>query len=148
MSGVYPIPTGVLNLALVFGVIFSTMGLNVCTVDAFDADATTAENAWCIETSESGGPPNCAFHNFLSCAVAAIGVGGSCKAGSFVPADPVNASNHRAPDSPRRSAKSNIPHQADVSPLSAVDREKLFREFVDWNRRRSNQTDIASQFVR
>jgi hypothetical protein len=30
------------------------------------------------------------------------------------------------------------------SSLSGVEREKLFREFVEWNRRRSNQIDIAS----
>jgi hypothetical protein len=139
-----PRPAGVLHLAVAFGVVVAALSLNVRTVNALDADATTAESAWCIEASDSGAPPNCTYRDFLTCAVAAIQVGGSCKAASSIPAEAVDASSHRAPDSWRRSTKSNIPHRMHESSLSGVEREKLFREFVEWNRRRSNQIDIAS----
>ena len=143
-----PRPTGVLHLALVFGVAVAALSLNVGTINALDADAVTAESAWCVETPDSGAPPNCTYHDFLTCAAAAMGAGGSCKAGSSIPTNAIDANNQRATDVSRRSTKSTIPRRMREAPLSVTERQKLFREFVEWNRGRSNQTDIASGAAR
>ena len=137
-------PTGMLQLVVAFGAIVAALGLNARTVNALDVDTNTTESVWCIETGDSSALRNCTYHDFLTCAVASIGAGASCKAGSSVPADALDASSHRAADSSRRSTQSTIPHRTRGSSLSVVEREKLFHEFVEWNRRRSNQTDIAS----
>ena len=141
---VRPWPTGMLQLVVAFGAIVAALGLNARTVNALDVDTNTTESVWCIETGDSSALPNCTYHDFLTCAVAAIGAGASCKAGSSVPADALEASSRRAADSSRRSTQSTIPRRMRGSSLSVVEREKLFHEFVEWNRRRSNQTDIAS----
>lgn len=143
-----PRPTGVLHLALVFGVAVAALSLNVGTINALDADAVTAESAWCVETPDSGAPPNCTYHDFLTCAAAAMGAGGSCKAGSSIPTNAIDANNQRATNVSRRSTKSTIPRRMREAPLSVTERQKLFREFVEWNRGRSNQTDIASGAAR
>jgi len=145
---VRPRPTGVLHLALVFGVAVAALSLNVGTINALDADAVTAESAWCVETPDSGAPPNCTYHDFLTCAAAAMGAGGSCKAGSSIPTNAIDANNQRATNVSRRSTKSTIPRRMREAPLSVTERQKLFREFVEWNRGRSNQTDIASGAAR
>ena len=143
-----PRPTGVLHLALAFGVAVAALSLNVGTINALDADAVTGESAWCVETPDSGAPPNCTYHDFLTCAAAAMGAGGSCKAGSSIPTNAIDANNQRATDVSRRSTKSTIPRRMREAPLSVTERQKLFREFVEWNRGRSNQTDIASGAAR
>ena len=148
MSRVRPRPTGVLHLALAFGGAVAALGLSIGTINAFDADAGTAESTWCVEAPDSGAPPNCTYHDFLTCAAAAMGAGGSCKAGSRVQANAVDANNQRASDASRRSAKSAVPRRPREAPLSATEREKLFRDFVDWNREHSSQTDIASRAPR
>jgi hypothetical protein len=147
MSRVHPRPAGVLHLALTFGVVVAALSLNIGTINAFDADAGTAESTWCVETPDSGAPPNCTYHDFLACAAAAMGAGGSCKAGSSIQTN-ADANNQRATDASRRSAKSTIARRMRDAPLSATEREKLFREFVEWNRGRSDQTDIASRAAR
>jgi len=143
MSRVRPRPAGVSHLALAFGVVVAALSLNVGTINALDADAGTAESTWCVETPDSGASPNCTYHDFLACAAAAMGAGGSCKAGSSVPTKAIDANNQRANDASRRSAKSAIPRRMGEAPLSATERQKLFNEFVEWNRGRSNQTDMA-----
>ena len=143
-----PRPTGVLHLALAFGVAVAALSLNVGTINALDADAVTAESAWCVETPDSGAPTNCTYHDFLTCAAAAMGAGGSCKAGSSIPTNAIDANNQRATNVSRRSTKSTIPRRMREAPLSVTERQKLFREFVEWNRGRSNQTDIASGAAR
>ena len=148
MSRVRPRPTGVLHLALAFGVAVAALSLNVGTINALDADAVTAESAWCVETPDSGAPPNCTYHDFLTCAAAAMRAGGSCKAGSSIPTNAIDANNQRATNVSRRSTKSTIPRRMREAPLSVTERQKLFREFVEWNRGRSNQTDIASGAAR
>lgn len=148
MSRVRPRPAGVSHLALAFGVVVAALSLNVGTINALDADAGTAESTWCVETPDSGAPPNCTYHDFLRCAAAAMGAGGSCKAASSMPANAADANNQRASDASRRSTKSTTPRRMREAPLSATEREKLFREFVEWNRGRSDQTDIASRAAR
>jgi hypothetical protein len=143
MSRVRPRPAGVSPLALAFGVVVAALSLNVGTINAFDADTGTAESTWCVETPDSGAPPNCTYHDFLRCAAAAMGAGGSCKAASSMPANATDANNPRASDASRRSAKSTVPRRMREAPLSATERQKLFHEFVEWNRGRSNQTDMA-----
>jgi hypothetical protein len=133
-----PWPTGVLHLVVAFGAVVAALCLNARTVNALDTDSTTAESAWCIETGDSGAPPNCTYHDFLTCAVAAVRAGASCKAGSSIPADGIGASSRRAAESSRRSPQSTTAHRLRESSLSIVEREKLFHEFVEWNRRRSN----------
>jgi hypothetical protein len=65
-----------------------------------------------------------------------------------MPANAADANNQRASDASRRSTKSTTPRRMREAPLSATEREKLFREFVEWNRGRSDQTDIASRAAR
>ena len=134
---VRPWPTGVLHLVVAFGAVVAALCLNVRTVNALDADSTTVESAWCTETADSGDPPNCTYHDFLVCAVAAIGAGASCKAKSSIPANAIDAGSRRAADSPRRSTQSSTTRR--MRQLSTIERKKLFQEFVEWNRRRSNQ---------
>ena len=148
MSRVRQGPAGLLHLAVALGIVVAALSLTAGTASALDADATTAESAWCVEASDGGAPPNCTYHDFLTCTVVAVRVGGSCKARSSIPAEAVDASSRRAPNSSRRSAKSNIPHGMRESSLSAVEREKLFHEFVEWNRRRASQIDLASGAAR
>jgi hypothetical protein len=136
---VRPWPAGMLHLVMAIGAVIAALCLDARTVNALDADATTAESAWCVEAADSGVPPNCAYHDFLTCAVAAIRAGGSCKAGSSIPADAIDASGRRASASSRRSTQSTITHRMHDSSLSIAEREKLFHEFVEWNRRRSTQ---------
>jgi len=132
-------PAGVLRPVLAFGAVVAALCLEARTVNALDADVTTAESAWCVETADSGVPPNCTYRDFLACAVAAIRAGGSCKAGSSIAADTIDGSRRPAPASSRRSTQSTINHRMHESSLSIAEREKLFHEFVEWNRRRSNQ---------
>jgi hypothetical protein len=143
MSRVRPRPAGVSHLALAFGVVVATLSLNVGTINAADADAGTAESIWCVETPDSGAPPNCTYHDFLTCAAAAMGASGSCKAGSSLSTKAIDANSQRATDASRRSTKPAIPRRVGEAPLSATERQKLFHEFVEWNRGRSNQTDMA-----
>ncbi|HEX4557171.1 MAG TPA: DUF3551 domain-containing protein [Xanthobacteraceae bacterium] len=147
MSRVRPRPTGVLHLALAFGGAVAALGLSIGTINAFDADAGTAESTWCVEAPDSGAPPNCTYHDFLACAAAAMGAGGSCKAGSSIPANAVGANNQRASEASRQSAKT-LPRRMREVPLSATEREQLFRDFVEWNRGRADQTDIAARAAR
>jgi hypothetical protein len=135
-------------LALAFGVVVAALSLNVGIVNAFDADTGTAESTWCVEAPDSGAAPNCTYHDFLACAAAAMGAGGSCKAGSSLPTKATEANNQRATDASRRSTKPTAPRRMGEAPLSATERQKLFNEFVEWNRGRSNQTDIASGAAR
>jgi hypothetical protein len=128
--------------------VVAALSLNVGIVSAADADAGTAESTWCVETPDSGASPNCSYHDFLACAAAAMGAGGSCKAGSSVSTKASDANNQRATDASRRSTKSAIPRRAGEVPLSATERQKLFHEFVEWNRGHSNQTDLASGAAR
>jgi hypothetical protein len=137
-----------LHLGLAFGVAVAALSLNVGASNALDADAGTAESTWCVETPDSGAPPNCTYHDFLTCAAAAMGAGGSCKAGSSVQTNAVDANSQRASDASRRSAKSAVPRRPREAPLSDTEREKLFRDFVEWNRGHSSQTDIASRAPR
>lgn len=138
---VRPWSAGALHLAVAFGAVAAVLCLDVRTVEALDAAANTSEGAWCVETGDSGVRPTCAYHDFLICAVAAIQTGGSCKARSSIPADKIDAIPHRAPASSRRST--TVTHRvrdaSRVSTLSIAAREKLFREFAEWHRRRSNE---------
>ena len=147
MSRVRPRPAGVSHLALAFGVVVAALSLNVGAINALDADAGTAESTWCVETSDSGAPPTCTYHDFLTCAAAAMGAGKSCKAGSSIQTN-VDANNQRATDASRRSAKPTTPRRMREAPLSATERARLFREFIEWNRGRSEPTDIASRAAR
>ena len=131
-----PWPTGVRHLVVGFGAIAAAACVDVHMVNAAP---TAAKSAWCVETADSGVPSNCTYDNYLTCAVAAIRAGGLCKTESGIPQNAIDASHHRAPASSRRSAQSTTAFRVRESSLSTVEREKLFREFVEWNRRRSNQ---------
>ncbi len=130
---------GVLRLIVTFGAVVTALCLDTHTVNALDADATTAEDAWCVAVADSGVPPSCTYSDFLVCTVAAIRAGGSCKARSSIPTDAIDASGHRASASSRRSTQSTAASRTRDSSLSSAEREKLFRQFVEWSRRRSNQ---------
>ena len=113
----------VIHLLLTFGVI-AVACLDARATKALDADAVTAENGWCIERAGSSDPPSCIYRSFLACAVAAISAGGSCRSMSSL-------SEQKAP---ARARPSRLPASSPRSTLSAVEREKLFREFIRWHR--------------
>jgi hypothetical protein len=72
-------------------------------------------NASCVTRDGSRVPGGCAYDDFVTCGIAAIGAGGSCKARSSL-----MATAHAAVPLPR-------PRK-----VSAAEHDKLFREFVRW----------------
>lgn len=100
---------------------------------AFNADTRSTENEWCVARGGGGDPPSCLYENLVTCAVAAIKIGGSCVAKSslavVVPEEkPVaRAVSHPAPARARKDT------------MSAAQREKLFREFIEWKQQQANQ---------
>jgi hypothetical protein len=130
-----PWPTGVLHLVVGFGAIVAALCLDARTVNA---EPTTARSPWCVETADSGAPPDCSYDSYLACAVAAIGAGGLCKAESSIPAETTDPSRHRAAALPPRNTHPTTTHRKPNSSPPTAEREKLFREFVEWSRRRSN----------
>ena len=132
-AGLWPI--GMLQPVLGLGAVIAALCLDAHTVNA----ETTAKSTWCVETAEGGGPPDCTYDNYLTCVVAAIRAGGLCKVVADVPAEAIDPSRQRAPASSRRSTQSKTTDRTRSSSLSAAKREKLFREFDEWSRRRANQ---------
>jgi hypothetical protein len=119
-----------LQLIVGFGAVVAALCLDARTVNALDAHAATPNGAWCVETTEGSGALDCTYDSYLVCAVAAIRDSGLCKA-----AETVVASHPRPAASPRRSAPVTHASRTGDSPLTVTQREKLFREFVEWKRR-------------
>lgn len=149
---VHPWPVGVLHLVVAFGAAVATLCLDPRSVKALAGDANTPESAWCVGRAGSDVPPSCIYDNFLTCGWAAIQAGGLCKARSSLPVATKRRETaaiplqHHAHALLRRKAHSTAPHRTALSQrsmLSMAEREKLFREFVEWNR--SIQIDRACQ---
>lgn len=134
---------------LAFGTAVVLAGFDARAGEALDVDTNRAERAWCVERAGSGDPPSCMYDNVVACAVAAITRGGFCReraslaviatAEKAVVARPIR---HRAHALVRRSMRSTSRHRAAASwrrgTMSITERENLFREFVEWNRRHSS----------
>ena len=139
---------GVSHLVVASAALLAAVSLVTSSVNALETNANTAESGWCVEQAGSGDPPSCVYGNFLTCGMAAITTGGSCKPRSSLPVaaterKPVTrASSHRAPVSVARNTRATAvrpaPTASRMSALSAAEREKLFRDFVQWRRQRSD----------
>src|SRR5215831_5799034 len=140
-------PAGLLHLLAASAALVAAVGLDTHAVHALDAAA--GKSGWCVQTSDSGAAPSCVYDDVVTCTVAAIRAGGICKTSETVAAEAAEASRHRAAPSPRQSApptapprasaQSTAPHHESESSLSKPQREKLFRDFVEWSRRHSEQ---------
>jgi len=160
-------PAGLLHLLAASAALVAAVCLDTHAANALDAAA--GKSGWCVQTSDSGAAPSCVYDDVVTCTVAAIRAGGICKTSETVAAEAAEASRHRAAPSPRQSApstappqqseqpaapprrsapptapsrasaQSTAPHHESESSLSKPQREKLFRDFVEWSRRHSEQ---------
>jgi hypothetical protein len=55
------------------------VGIDASAVRAFDAVARAPAHPWCVKHEGNAGPTACEYDNFLTCGMAAIVAGGSCK---------------------------------------------------------------------
>ena len=125
---------GMVQLVVGFGAVVAALCLDARAVNALDASAATPNSTWCVETPDGSVSHDCTYDNYLVCALAAIRAGGVCKV-----AETVVASHPRPAASPRRRAQVTNVSRTGEPPLTVAEREKLFRAFVEWNQRRTDQ---------
>jgi cell division septation protein DedD len=107
-------------------------GVDVRAAEAFDAvvtNARTPDRLWCVTHEGSDVPAACAYANFLTCSMAAIMAGGSCKErlNLRVTAGEVPLSR------PRKPSAAKLPLQKRASALISGN-DNLFRKFVRWSK--------------
>jgi SPOR domain len=106
-------------------------GIDARAAHAFDAeviDARAPGHPWCVTRQGSGVPAACKYENFLTCGMAAIIAGASCKRRLSLP---VTAGAVPLPRS-RKLSVAKAPLQTRASaPVSRND--GLFRKFVRWS---------------
>jgi hypothetical protein len=109
----------------------SVAGIDARPARAFDAKAIGARSPghlWCVTRKGSGVPAACEYNNFLTCGMAAIMAGGSCKERLSLS---VTAGAVPLPG-PRRPSAAKPPLQKRAAaPISGND--ELFRKFVRWS---------------
>jgi hypothetical protein len=74
----YPVKFAGLHFLLLLCAVV-VVGIDVSAVRAFDAMARAPVHPWCVKHEGSAGPTTCEYDNFLTCGMAAIVAGGSCK---------------------------------------------------------------------
>jgi hypothetical protein len=127
---VYPTKFAELSFLLLLGAAV-VAGIDARAAQAFDAVAINARasgHPWCVRHEGSDVPAACEYDNFLSCSMAAIMAGGSCKERLrlFVTAGSVPLPR------PRKLSAAKPPLQKrDSAPISGND--ELFRKFVQWS---------------
>jgi len=127
---VYPTKFAELYLLLVLGGIVIA-GIDARAAQAFDTEAINARapgHTWCVTREESSVPAACEYDNFLTCGMAAIMAGGSCKESLSVTAGAVPLPR------PRKLSAAKPPLQK-RAPAPINGNDKLFREFVRWSSR-------------
>ena len=127
---VYPTKFAELSFLLMLGAAVA-VGIGARAAQAFDAVAINARasgHPWCVTREGSDVPAACEYDNFLSCSMAAIMAGGSCKErlSLFVTAGAIPLPR------PRKLSAAKPPVQKRASaPINGNDR--LFRKFVRWS---------------
>lgn len=124
--------------------LLAALCVTIESAEALEATANRADSGWCTERAGSGEPASCIYSNFVTCGIAAIAIDGSCKSRSSLQARPIEKKprmraiqDHAA--SLSISARSGSSHRSALpSTVSIAEREKLFREFVEWRRQRSD----------
>jgi D-alanyl-D-alanine carboxypeptidase len=128
---VYPIKFAELYFLLLLGAVV-VAGIDARAAQAFDAEAIKARapgHPWCVTREGSGVPAACEYDNFLTCGMAAIVAGGSCRERSSVS---VTAGAIPLPRPRKLSAAKPPPLQKRAAaPISGND--ELFRKFVRWS---------------
>jgi cell division septation protein DedD len=130
-SAVYPTKFTELYFLLLLGAVV-VAGIDARAAQAFDAEAINARapgHPWCVKREGSGVPAACEYDNFLTCGMAAIVAGGSCRerlslsvtAGAIPLPRPRKLSAAKPPPLQKRAA----------APISGND--ELFRKFVRWS---------------
>jgi SPOR domain len=107
-------------------------GVDVRAAEAFDAVVTSArapDHLWCVTHEGSDVPAACEYGNFLTCSMAAIMAGGSCKDRLSLY---VTAGGAPLPR-PRRPSAAKLPLQKRASALISGN-DDLFRKFVRWSK--------------
>jgi cell division septation protein DedD len=106
-------------------------GIDARAAQAFDAEAINAGapvHAWCV-TRDGSGVPACEYDNFVTCGIAAIAAGGSCKARSSLFAAAVDVPLPW----PRKLSAAKPPLQKRAAAATMSGNDKLFRKFVRWS---------------
>jgi hypothetical protein len=128
---VYPSKFAELYFLLLGAVVLA--GIDARAAQAFDAEAIDARapgHPWCVTREGSGVPAACEYDNFLTCGMAVIMAGGSCKERLSLS---VTAGAVPLPR-PRKLSAAKPPLQKRTAvPISGND--ELFRKFVRWERR-------------
>jgi hypothetical protein len=112
-------------------------GIDARAAQAFDAVVTNARapnHLWCVTHKDSDVPAACEYGNFLTCSMAAIMAGGSCKErlNLYVTAGGVPLPR------PRKPSAAKLPLQKRASALISGN-DNLFRKFVRW----SNEAQLS-----
>jgi hypothetical protein len=126
---VYPTKFVELYLLLLLGVVVA--GIEARAAQAFDTEAINARaprHTWCVTREGTGVPAACEYDHFLTCSMAAIMAGGSCKERLSL-----SVTERAAPlPRPRKPAAANPPLQKRAAaPISG--NNELFRKFVRWS---------------
>ena len=106
-------------------------GIDARAAQAFDAEAINAgapAHAWCVKRDGSG-VPACEYDNFVTCGIAAIAAGGSCKARSSLFAAAVDVPLPW----PRKLSAAKPPLQKRAAAATMSGNDELFRKFVRWS---------------
>jgi cell division septation protein DedD len=110
----------------------AAVAAGVDSAKAFDAVVTNArapDHLWCVTHEGSDLAAACEYGNFLTCSMAAIVAGGSCKERSSLY---VTAGGVPLPR-PRKPSAAKLPLQKRASALISGN-DNLFRKFVRWSK--------------
>jgi cell division septation protein DedD len=127
---VYPIKFAELYFLLLLGAVV-VAGIDARAAQAFDAEAINARapgHPWCVTREGSGVPAACEYDNVLTCGMAAIMAGGSCKERLRLS---VTAGAIPLPRPRKQSAAKPPLQKRAAAPISGND--ELFRKFVRWS---------------
>jgi SPOR domain len=127
---VYPTRFAELYFLLLLGAVVLA-AIDARAAQAFDAEAINARapgHPWCVTREGSGVPAACEYDNFLTCGMAAIMAGGSCKERLSLS---VTAGAIPLPRPRKLSAAKPALQKRAAAPISGND--ELFRKFVRWS---------------
>ena len=126
----YPTKFAELYFLLLLGAVV-VAGIDARAAQAFDAEAINARapgHPWCVTREGSGVPAACEYDNVLTCGMAAIMAGGSCKERLSLS---VTAGAIPLPRPRKLSAAKPPLQKRAAAPISGND--ELFRKFVRWS---------------
>lgn len=122
-----------IGLSIALGAAIAGVDANAAAGLDAAAAAPPSSTPWCI--IQRDGSSTC-YENLLMCIIAGITQAGSCTQQPDLDASSANAAQQRPPATPRRALVPKGNHS-----LTAAQRERLFRDFVKWEDR---STDNAN----